>query len=319
LILDGDTTTIDKHYTFTARVEDQFGFSAVTKSFTIVINDPNDLTFSNIKVKPFLNSQQRQLYNSFISDPNVFDPALIYRPNDTEFGVKGEIEMLVYAGIETVDIDRYVAAAAKNHRRKTFKFGEVRRAVAKIPGSNNAVYEVVYVEAIDPDDTTRGTVRNHFNIQTQTPRLINDIAFETNDNTFSNSDTNPYRYRPITNSIKIDSDAISADETLQTKKYISNLTNMRNRIADIGITDINFLPLWMRTPQENNIEALGYVPAVILAYCKPGGGEELLLNIKNSRFNFNQINFDVDRYIIDSVRGNSNDQYILFANYDFNV
>jgi hypothetical protein len=319
LILDGDTTTIDKHYTFTARVEDQFGFSAVTKSFTIVINDPNDLTFSNIKVKPFLNSQQRQLYNSFISDPIVFDPALIYRPNDTEFGVKDEIEMLVYAGIETVDIDRYVAAAAKNHRRKTFKFGEVKRAIAKIPGSNNTVYEVVYVEAIDPDDTTRGTVRNHFNIQTQTPRLINNTAFETNDNTFSNIDTNPYRYRPITNSIKIDSDAISADETLQTKKYISNLTNMRNRIADIGITDINFLPLWMRTPQENNIEALGYVPAVILAYCKPGGGEELLLNIKNSRFNFNQINFDVDRYIIDSVRGNSNDQYILFANYDFNV
>lgn len=319
LILDGDTTSIDKHYTFTARVEDQFGFSAVTKSFTIVVNDPNDLTFSNITVKPLLSSQQRTVYNNFISNPTVFDPAFIYRPNDTEFGVKSSIEMLIYAGIETVDIDRYVAAAAKNHRRKTFKFGEVKRAVARLPGTNSAVYEVVYVEVIDPEDSNRGVVRNNFNIRTQNPRLINDTTFETKDNSFNSEDRNPYRYRPITNSLKIDSDAINVDETLQTKKYISNLTNMRNRIADIGVTDINFLPLWMRTPQENNIEALGYTPAVILAYCKPGTGNELLLNIKNSNFDFGQINFDVDRYIIDSVRGNSNDQYILFANYDFNV
>jgi hypothetical protein len=77
--------------------------------------------------------------------------------------------------------------------------------------------------------------------------------------------------------------------------------------------------LWMRTPQENNIEALGYIPAVVLAYCKPGTGESLLLNVKNSNFDFTQINFDVDRYILDSSKGNSNEQYILFANYDFNV
>jgi len=94
---------------------------------------------------------------------------------------------------------------------------------------------------------------------------------------------------------------------------------MRNRIAAVGETDNNFLPLWMRTPQENNIEALGYTPAVVLTYCKPGTADEILLNIKNSAFDFKSINFEVDRYIIDSTRGNSNDQYILFANYDFNV
>jgi len=319
LTLDGNTTSIDKNYTFTARVEDQFGFSAVTKTFTIVVDDPNDLTFSNIKVTPFLSNQQRQIFNNFISNPTVFDPGLIYRPNDTEFGIRSRIEMLVYAGIETVEIDRYIAAAAKNHRRKTFKFGEVKSAIARLPGSNEVVYEVVYVEAIDPQDTNRGTVRNNINISTNNPRLINDTVFETQDNTFSTDDNNPYRFRPITNSLKIDSNAISIDEDLETKKYISNLTNMRNRIAEIGITDINFLPLWMRTPQENNIEALGYIPAIVLAYCKPGTSDTLLLNIKNSDFDFSQINFDVDRYVIDNTKGNSNEQYILFANYDFNV
>ena len=34
---------------------------------------------------------------------------------------------------------------------------------------------------------------------------------------------------------------------------------------------------------------------------------------------FTALNFEIDRYIIDSTRGNSNEQYILFANYSFNV
>jgi hypothetical protein len=316
---DGDTTSIDRSYTFTARAEDRFGFSAVTKTFTIVVNDPDDFTYSNLFVKPFLKQDQKFIYNSFISDPIVFDPRVIYRPNDTEFGVQPQVKMLVYAGIETTDIAQYIAASAKNHRRKTFKFGQVKTAVAKIPGTNDIVYEVVYVEVIDPADSSNGTVRNSINIKTKNPRLINDTEYDLRNNSFSSVDPANNRFRPITNSIKIDSDALQISENLQNKKYISNLTNMRNNLSAVGVSDVNFLPLWMRTPQENNIEALGYIPAVVLAYCKPGTGESLLLNVKNSNFDFTQINFDVDRYILDSSKGNSNEQYILFANYDFNV
>jgi hypothetical protein len=319
LILDGNTTSIDKTYTFTAQAEDQFGFSATTKSFTIAVNDPNDLTFSNLVVKPFLKADQKFLYNSFISDPIIFDPAYIYRPNDTEFGLQKEPKMLVYAGIENVALEQFVAAAAKNHKKKQFKFGEVRSAVAYEPGTKNPVYEVVYVEVIDPLDTKRGTVKNNIQIKTNNKRLINNIGYESNDNTSSVGEGESYTFRPITNTLKIDSDAINIDENKQTRKYISNLTNMRDRIAQVGETDNNFLPLWMRTPQENNIEALGYIPAVVLTYCKPGTANEILLNIKNSDFNFSDINFTVDRYVIDSTKGNSNEQYILFANYDFNI
>lgn len=316
---DGDTTSIDKIYTFTAQAEDRFGFSAVTRTFSINVNDPDDFTYSNLSVKPFLKQDQKFIYNSFVSDPIVFDPSVIYRPNDTEFGVQTQVKMLVYAGIETTDIAQYVAASAKNHRRKTFKFGQVRTAVAKLPGTNNTVYEVVYVEVIDPADSPNGIVKNNINIKTKNHRIINDTNYDLRNNSFSSVDPANNRFRPITNSIKIDSDALQISENLQNKKYISNLTNMRNNIAAVGVSDIDFLPLWMRTPQQNNIEALGYVPAVVLAYCKPGTGESLLLNVKNSNFDFTQINFDVDRYVIDSTKGNSNEQYILFANYDFNV
>jgi hypothetical protein len=319
LTLDGSTTSIDKTYTFTVNTEDQFGFSATTKTFTISVLDPNDLTFSNIYVKPFLNDNQKYLYNNFISDPIIFDPSYIYRPNDTEFGVQNEVKMLVYAGIENVTIEKYVAAAAKNHKRKSFKFGEIKTAIANIPGTKDAVYEVVYVDIIDPQDDGSGNVNSEIKINNTQSRLINNVQYETQDNTFSTVDESPFRHRPITNTLKIDSDAISIDEDKQQKKYISNLTNMRNRISEIGQSDSNFLPLWMRTPQENNIEALGFVPCAVLAYCKPGTSKDLLLNIKNSGFDFSNLHFDVDRYIIDGTKGNSNDQYILFANYDFNV
>ena len=319
LIFNGNDTTIDKSYTFIAQAQDQFGFSATTKTFTINVNDPNDLTFSNLIVKPFLKSDQKFLYNSFISDPVIFDPASIYRPNDPEFGLQKEPKMLVYAGIENVELEKFVAAAAKNHKKKQLKFGAIQSAVAYEPGTKNPVYEVVYVEIVDPLEPARGKTAQSINVKTKNDRLINNIQYEDNDNTSSVGQEDPYKYRPITNTLKIDSDAISIDEDKQTKKYISNISNMRDRIQAIGITDGNFLPLWMRTPQENNIEALGYTPAVVLSYCKPGTANDILLNIKNSNFDFSNINFTIDRYIIDSTKGNSNDQYILFANYDYNI
>jgi hypothetical protein len=316
---DATTTQIDKTYIFTVQAEDQYGFSATTKSFTIIVNDPNDLTFSNLIVKPFLNTTQKFLYNSFISDPIIFTPSSIYRPNDTEFGLQKEPKMLVYAGIENLEIDKFIAAAAKNHRRKKFKFGEVKTAVAYQPGTRDTVYEVVYIDIIDPLDTDAGVVRSELNVKTKNKKLINETNYEELDNTSGTINTEPDRFRPITNTTKIDSDAIGIDSNLQYKKYISNLTNMRNNIAKVGQTDNDFLPLWMRTPQLNNIEALGFVPCVVLAYCKPGTSGDILLNIKNNGFDFKQINFEVDRYIIDNTRGNSNDQYIVFANYDFNI
>jgi hypothetical protein len=319
LSLDGGSTDIDKSYTFTVNVEDQFGFSATQKEFVINVNDPNDLVYSNLVVKPFLKQQQRDYYNSFVSDPTIFNPRYIYRPNDTEFGIQRDIKMLVYAGIETTDIADYVAASAKNHKKKSFRFGEIKKALARQPGSSETVYEVIYVEIIDPADSKNGQVRNNFKIKTPMKRTIDETDYNVEDNTNNTGDQDSYRYRPFTNPVKISSNAIKISETDENVKYISNVTNMRLEISKVGDTDSNFLPLWMRTPQENAIEELGFVTAVPLCYCKPGTGDDILLNIKNSNFDFTNIDFTIDRYIIDSTKGNSNEQYILFANYDFNV
>ena len=181
--LDGGTTSIDRKFAFTVRARDRFGFSATTREFNIVVSDPNNITYSNVFVKPLLKEMQRSAYNNFIGDPNVFTPASIYRPNDPEFGLQKDIKMLVYAGIETKDIRDYISATRKNHSRKRFKLGAVRSAIARKTGSPNTVYEVVYIEVVDPVDVTTGTtkVRSKTTIFNKKRITVDSVELETSD------------------------------------------------------------------------------------------------------------------------------------------
>jgi len=94
---------------------------------------------------------------------------------------------------------------------------------------------------------------------------------------------------------------------------------MRKRLSEVGETDNSFLPLWMRTQQEVGGEAEEYKFVLPLAYCKPGTSEFIKENIQNSTFDFKDINYEIDRYIIDSTTGLSSEQYLLFANFQYNV
>ena len=35
-------------------------------------------------------------------------------------------------------------------KKKKYKFGAIKKAIAKNPGSNDTVYEVIYLDLIDP-------------------------------------------------------------------------------------------------------------------------------------------------------------------------
>ena len=164
---DGATTTIDRSYTFTVKAQDQFQFSATTRKFTITTTDPDDTLYSSVSMVPLLKQKQRNTFRNFISDPTIFTPGSIYRPNDDSFGLQPQIKMLAYAGIETKSIAEFVAAVAKNHKRKKYKLGAVKKAIAKNPGSNDTVYEVIYVDVIDPSEPQEGKTKTDFTIATQ--------------------------------------------------------------------------------------------------------------------------------------------------------
>ena len=373
LTLDNNVTSVDRKYRFTIGVQDQYAYSKITKEFTVTISDPDDKLYSNLYFKPFFKNTQKDTFDTFISDPSVFLPDAIYRPDDKFFGLQTEMKMLMYAGLETKTAPNYVAAAAKNHTRKNLLFGEVKTAVAKTPGTNDIVYEIVYVDIIDPQDKKGMSkkikiVNNKFNINqgglnpdyefydygeiggiSSSARASGDelipigtslevftrsgkilvpsgasvsISARTGDVavTVSTSSPPPDRFRSAkANSIKADTDALTIDGGNDNVRYISNITNMRDNLKQVGVTEKAFLPLWMRTAQAGSIAPPGFTPAIPLCYCKPGRSADILLRIKNKKFDFKQFNFDVDRYIIDSTTGNGNESYIVFQNYEYNV
>jgi hypothetical protein len=82
----------------------------------------------------------------------------------------------------------------------------------------------------------------------------------------------------------------------------------------VGLSERNYLPLWMRSIPDGSKKQLGYTLAVPLCFCKPGTADTILLNIKFSGFDFKDIDYTVDRYIIDSVTGQDSDKYLVFRN-----
>ena len=379
--LDNNETSIDRTFTFTVEARDQFGYSATTRTFTLSVTAASDLLYSNLYVKPFLKPAQRTAYLALVGDPEIFTPASIYRPSDTQFGLQKQLQMLIYAGIETKTINHYVAATVKNHRRKRYKFGEIKTAVAKTPGTNDIVYEVLYVQMIDPQDDASKQVASRVQIKNNQTIRINQTDIETIDDvtqitvggqtyrllldpslaaavgnigtnlqiyansgtlvlntgtgvlsvtlpdstafinvgTVVNTATDAFRFRSNFSTIRVDSNILNVSRPNDIHRYISNTTNMRENLSAVGETENEFLPLWMRTAQSGQTQALGYVMAVPLCYCQPGTSQGILTALKNSDFDFKQIDFEIDRYIIDSTEESGTEQYILFPNYQYNI
>jgi hypothetical protein len=92
------------------------------------------------------------------------------------------------------------------------------------------------------------------------------------------------------------------------------MTMWRNDIEQLGVTKWDYLPLWMRSVQPASRKDLGFITAVPLCFCKVGMADDILLNIKHSNFEFNLLDYTIDRFIINKVIGYDADKYIIFKN-----
>jgi len=313
-ILDNLTSTFDRRFNFTIQAKDSLGFSAISREFTLKINVPNDLHFSNLYARPFMKQELREVFKNFINNTSIFDPKLIYRLGDPNFGIQKDLKSLIFAGIETTEAVKYISAMGKNHKPKRFNLGNVKKAVAKVPGTNDEVYEVIYLELIDPLEI--GKKHLPFTIKGNSSNVKITVD---NSNQFYNgsfiADTQHFK-RPIPLNSSIDRTDIFAGDPGTQYKFPSSISIWRKRIRAIqGLSrERNFLPLWMRSIQPGQTTELDFVAAIPLCYCKVGTGDDILLNIKNSGFDFKILNYTVDRYIIDSVDGYYQDKYLAFRN-----
>jgi len=335
---DGRTGTQDRSYRFTIKAQDQYRYSAISKTFSVFVEDPDVKLFSNIYVKPFPAPAIRNKFYTFINNLDIFTESKIYRSSDPNFGVQKELKMLIYAGIETLDVRNYVPALATNIKRKRFRVGSPKKAVAREQGSSVVLYEVIYLEIFDEYESGRtspaaaikllNNIKSNVKVNQTSLDPVSGLL-DLSNTKISNSLNADFvdRYRPNTGPIKASSTAVKASGNSVEFVYPSSVTNIRRNIRTLALknpdrtidTENSFLPPWMITPQDSRTPATGYIKAVPLCYCKSGEADYILENIANSKFDFTSLDFEVDRFIIDAVSGNNEDQYLKFPNYKYNV
>lgn len=135
-------------YNFRIRASDIYN-QVIEKDFVLSVTKYDNIQYTQIYTKPFLNRNARYDYSVFISDPNIFPRSLIYRPDDPNFGVQENIILHLEYGIQQVNLGDYLEAMAQGFYRKKLWFGNVKSSIAKDEYGNH-VYDVVYIEIVDP-------------------------------------------------------------------------------------------------------------------------------------------------------------------------
>ncbi len=287
---DGQTTTFDKTFTFTIKAKDNANFASLDKTFKLTVISENTKTFANLYLKAFQTKNKRLDWYNFITDATIFKPSDMYRYGDPNFGVQTSLKVLVYAGIESVTAVNYVQAMSRNHYNKRLKFGNLKIAQAKDPVTQEVVYELIYVDVADDYEKNGKSISS----------------------TVQLSDTIESKVLISYDAIKIDSDIPLVSDSDHQRIFPNSIKNMRKRIQSVGDSDREFLPLWMRSIQDQASYETGYVKSLPLCYCKPGSSANVLARIKASGFDFKTIDFVADRYIIDIIDGMIEDKYLAF-------
>jgi len=256
-------TTFDSEYTFTANAFSSDGQISVYKTFTVTVLRVYNEPYQNLYIKAMPPYSDRELINSLIQDSDIFPPDTIFRYQDPNFGIAKSVIYNHCYGLTSSVSELYISSLVKNHYWKNLILGQIKTAQAVDPQTGNVIYEVVYSEIQD--------------------NLVNDSGISV-----SKQVTLPY---PIN----------TGDSTEIATVYPNSLDNMRNQVIDVVGQISNLLPLWMLSKQADG-KVLGFRPAWVLAYCKPGTSGQVAYNVR-TQFGqrLNLVDFEVDRYELDTL------------------
>ena len=287
---DGGVTTFDKQFVFTIKARDSANFATLNKTFSITVIADATKTFANLYIKAFQTKDKRLDWYTFITNSTIFKPSDLYRYGDPNFGVQTALRILIFAGIESTDAVKYVQAMSRSHYKKRIRFGNVKIAEAKDLDTQETLYELVYVDIVDEYEKNGKSISETVNLS----------------NTIKSKVLISY------DSIRVDSDIPFVSDSDHQRIFPNSIKNMRERVRNIGSTDREFLPLWMRSIQDQADFEPGYVKALPLCYCKPGAAVNVMARIKAANFDFKLIDFVADRYIIDILDNVIEDKYLAF-------
>ena len=266
-----DYTSTAETYSFTAMATDIYKLNQISKTFTISVNFLDNLQYQQVILKALLSNDARMYYNNFINNDYIFDPSLIYRYFDPNFGIQSSIQVTLDFGIEIVDTDLYIPALRENFYRQRLYFGDIKSAIAT-DNSGNVIYEAIYLDIVNGLTNSNG-------------QSVSKV-FYTKDgyNIYY-----PSSIQTMRNQIQ---HIVLPDNTyIKTDKYQN--------------------PKFMRTQQGGTYKAPEFIFAMILCYTLPGKSTKIINRIKNSGFDFKMIDFEIDRLILQSGTDESTAKYLV--------
>jgi hypothetical protein len=255
-------TTFDMSHTFTVNAYSVNGLVSVFKTFTITVDRVYNEPYENLYIQAMPPLSDREFIDSLLQNQDIFQPDLLYRPADPNFGRATNVVYDHAFGLTASTIEEYYSSLYENHYWKNLTLGEIR--VAQAVDSNGVViYEVVY-------------------------SAIQDNLLNNQGQSVSKEVTLPY---PIN----------EADSTEVSVVYPNSLINMRDQVIDTVGQVGSILPLWMTSKQASG-RVLGFTPAWVMAYVKPGRGDQVAYYVR-TKFGerLNLIDFEVDRYELDRL------------------
>ena len=296
-----DFTDSTRTYTFTVTVSDQYQSAATSKEFTINLDIPyTQIEYGNMSGHATSFIAQHIFYN-IAQDPNINSVDNIFRPEDSNFGMKLKPDMLMMSGLEAQTLTAFQQQMEQNHAPKTLYFGDIKTAVAKEGTATK--YEVVYVEIKDNMVNKDGqSVSSSINLRDVVSKPLLGPRASTMNATADYIDyevTTDGGLSFSTSGSKVRyANQLSADLGFMETVYPNAVANMRSRMKSLGHKEWDYLPLWMKTTQAGDLAPLGYVTAVPICYCKPGTSALVKKRIEDKALNFKNIAFTIDRYVV---------------------
>tara|TARA_R110002096_G_scaffold63742_1_gene156100 strand:- start:1473 stop:4097 length:2625 start_codon:yes stop_codon:yes gene_type:complete len=296
-----------------------------TRIFTLTIvqefTQPTDTLY--IKCVPGI--ADRNIIKGLLDNTTIFPLADLYRPEDVNFGKATNITYEHAYGIYASDFEEYVAAIEKNHYWRYITLGQLKTAVAK-NSAGEIVYEVVYSEVQDNLINPKGKSISEEIVWPRNIPLNKGPWYTSVTDIYTSYINTTPEGQQLQTEETFETQLISSEgslplltETSQPGYYTSltpgfarnlfpnSLSNMRDRTGtNLGQEfDFRLLPGWM-TSQQANGSTLGYTPAWVIAYCKPGTADTIKNNIETlwldpigKPYTLNTINFQLDRITVD--------------------
>ena len=317
--IDSGTTTFDNTYTFSITARDFSQTVAATREFTIRVIQRNTVPYENLYLKALLSSGQRSQVETILQDQTVFPLDLIYRNEDPYYGMAKDVKTLFLPGLTPSTLSHYANVVQTNHFTKRINFGDIKTAVAV--GNSYDVIEVSTGTVVGTFEDNIGFIPTDFSLGYVTSNTLpagtqltsEHIEYEVVYAEISDDNTNAQGQGPadtINLTGKIDNPYYDLANVAYYTAYPNSFENMANVTINgpnaVGYINKGALPDWMISKQPDG-RVLGFTRAVVLAYTVPGASETIAYRFKQKNFELNELDFTVDRYLLDNI---------LTTNYD---